>query len=298
MSVIGIVPDTAGGPASGGGPAPGGPAPGTAVPGPGPVPAPVSTTVGAADLPRRATVLSPVLPVWDEGAFFEPVTRRLLATGHRVTLWDTLSLVREGDDVVSLAARWAGVLAAHEPPDVLAGNALGGAVAQALLDRGFAARARVLLVSSPTVVDEVLTARLSRIGDLAARGQLAQARELLARRVRPAAGPDAEDGAAPLPEPVALDGADAQAARRLAAGMAALAGADVREVVRAFPGPLLHIYGGLSQLVQARHVVGAPHHERCAVTGAGMRPQFDRPEVVAPAVTRFTGGTGRTREAA
>jgi hypothetical protein len=261
---------------------------------------PVSVTVGAADLPRRAAVLSPVLPVWDGGAFFEPVTRRLLATGHRVTLWDTLSLVRDGDNVTSLAARWAGVLAARELPDVLAGNALGGAVVQALLGCGFAAGARVLLVSSPTVVDGVLTERLRRIGDLAAGGRLAQARELLARRVRPAERPDADDADddGPLPGPVPLRGPDADAARRLAAGMAALAGSDVREVVRAFPGRLLHIYGGLSQLVQARHVVGGPHHERCAVTGAGMRPQFDRPEVVAHAVTRFTGAGTGTREAA
>ncbi|MBC2867060.1 hypothetical protein H1R13_19435 [Streptomyces mexicanus] len=143
------------------------------------------TAVGTA----HALVFAPVTPHWDEGAFFAPVIRALNRAGLRVTVVDTLALC-DGttDSLARVTARWRALLPAFGPVDLLCGNALGGAVAQALLPYVDPATA-VLLVSGPARTDAVLEQRLARIADLAAAGRTAEALALLHRRVLPADAP-------------------------------------------------------------------------------------------------------------
>ncbi|QHC32071.1 MULTISPECIES: alpha/beta fold hydrolase [unclassified Streptomyces] len=254
-----------------------------------PLRAPVAVHLGGAGAPRTACVLAPVMARWDRGAFFEPVAEALVTTGHRVTVYDTLSLLRDGDDLGLLADRWAGVLRAEEP-DVLVGNALGGAVVQQLLDQPWTHRADVVLLSSPTVADGTLDATLERIAAAVAERGTAAALDLLHEVVRGPADP------APLPAPAGprdtpdsgRDGADDPlSGRRLATGLRLLHRADLRDRVEAFPGRLLHVYGTESNLVGERHLATGPGHNGVGIPGAGMRPHADQPEATRRAVAAF-----------
>ncbi|MEV6946454.1 hypothetical protein AB0N07_31640 [Streptomyces sp. NPDC051172] len=228
----------------------------------------------------HALVFAPVTPRWDEGAFFAPVIRTLTRAGLRVTVVDTLSLWdEEADSMDSFVARWRALLPTFGPVDLLCGNALGGAVAQALLPDVDPATA-VLLVSGPARTDAVLEERLLEIADLAAAGRADAALALLHRRVLPDGTSPAQDGPAPAD-------ADAAAGRRLAAGMRLLCGIDVSATVRAHPGPLLQVVGSRSQLVTGRHTAAAPHHRVHVAPGAGMRPHTEQPTEVSALVEAF-----------
>ncbi|MFC6065115.1 alpha/beta fold hydrolase [Streptomyces ochraceiscleroticus] len=249
-------------------------------------PAPAPAVLGDPGAPRHAVVLGPVMARWDNGAFFRQVAEPLLASGHRVTIHDTLSLLRDGDDLKALAGRWAHRLEQDAAPDVLAGNALGGAIVQTLLDREWTHHAKVLLLSGPTLADDELNAKLERIAAAVDAEGLAAALCLLEEVVR---GPGTVTHPKPEPEAPRLD--EELAGRRLATGLRLLHDADAREPVRAFPGPLLHVYGEQSLLVQRHHLATGPgptHH--CAgIPRAGMRPHADRPDLTTDAVVRFLG---------
>ncbi|MER7917259.1 MULTISPECIES: alpha/beta hydrolase [unclassified Streptomyces] len=258
--------------------------------------APVAVRLGEAGAPRTACVLAPVMARWDRGAFFEPVAEALMTTGHRVTVYDTLSLLRDGDDLAALADRWAGVLRAEEP-DVLVGNALGGAVVQYLLDRPWTHRADVVLLSSPTVADGVLDATLERIAAAVAERGTAAALDLLHEVVRgpadpapvpaPAGSRDTSDSAPDTPDDAPDIADDPLHGWRLATGLRLLHRADVRSRVEAFPGRLLHVYGTESNLVGEQHLATGPGHRGVGIPGAGMRPHADQPEATRRAVAAF-----------
>ncbi|MFJ9006926.1 alpha/beta fold hydrolase [Streptomyces canus] len=147
------------------------------------------TGVGTA----RALVLAPVIPHWDEGAFFAPVVRTLTGAGLGVTVVDTLSLWdEEVDSMASFVARWRALLPRFGPVDLLCGNALGGAVAQALLPYVDPTTA-ALLVSGPARTDPLLEDRLTDIANLAAAGRTEAALALLHRRVQPGQGDPPDD---------------------------------------------------------------------------------------------------------
>ncbi|MBO1337174.1 alpha/beta fold hydrolase [Streptomyces sp. VRA16 Mangrove soil] len=245
-------------------------------------PGPVSVLLGDADARRTAVVLSPVMPHWDSGAFIEQVAGAFLGTGHRVLVHDTVSLLREGDDLARLTERWADVLRRGGPVDVLVGNALGGAVVQGLLDRPWTHGSDVVVLSGPTVADHELNTKLESIARAVDEQGLAEAvrlkDELVLGTARPAGPPAPYDGTAPD---------TARAAFRLAAGMRLLHDVDLADRVRAFPGRLLHVYGAESRLVRRAHLAAAAHHRCVEVPDAGMRPHSDRPELTRALLTRF-----------
>ncbi|MFG2423389.1 hypothetical protein ACGFWD_30630 [Streptomyces sp. NPDC048448] len=266
-------------------------------------PAPALAVLGDADAPRHAVVLSPVMPRWDHGSFFHQVAEPLLTSGHRITVYDTLSLLRDGDDLKALVDRWGRHLAPHADgaygpsaavaPDLLVGNALGGAVVQALLTHEWTHHAKVLLLSGPTVADDELDTKLERIAAAVQAQGLPSALRLLEEAVR---GPGRQPGATTLPrtEPDAGQPTDSEeelAGRRLSAGLRLLHAADVRDPVRDFPGALLHVYGERSLLVQREHLATGPRprHHLTGVPQAGMRPHADRPALTRDTITRFLG---------
>jgi pimeloyl-ACP methyl ester carboxylesterase len=235
----------------------------------------------------HALVFAPVTPRWDGGAFFTPVTRVLAAAGLRVTVVDTLAAWDEGiDSLDSFAARWQELLPRFGPVDLLCGNALGGALAQALLPC-VAPGTAVLLVSGPARSDALLEARLAQIADLAAGGRSDAAVALLNRRVQPRDHRPDTTGYGPAPH-------DPSAGLRLSTGLRMLHGIDLSEAVLSHRGPLLQLVGSHSQLVTHRHTVAAPHHQITVIEGAGMRPQFERTAEVSALVGDFLREKGLT----
>jgi pimeloyl-ACP methyl ester carboxylesterase len=228
----------------------------------------------------HALVFAPVLPAWDGGAFFQPVIDTLTGSGCRVTVVDTLAAVDDGVTTLpALARRWQSLLAGYGPVDLLCGNALGGALAQALLpdirpDTG------VLLVSGPARSDDRLSARLAEIAGLADDGRLADSLELLDRLVSPVGARGNAPPRLPLPDPTA-------AARRIATGLRLLSDVDVSAAVRGHPGPLLNLVGGRSQLVGPQHTVAAAHHQVRVLPGCGMRPHVEQAELVSEIIKGF-----------
>lgn len=144
------------------------------------------------------------MPRWDHGSFFHQVAEPLLTSGHRITVYDTLSLLRDGDDLTALVDRWGRHLAPHADgaygpspaPDLLVGNALGGAVVQALLTHEWSHHAKVLLISGPSVADDELDTKLERIAAAVQAQGLPSALRLLDEAVR---GPGRQPGATTLP---------------------------------------------------------------------------------------------------
>ncbi|KPI04351.1 hypothetical protein OK074_4668 [Actinobacteria bacterium OK074] len=264
------------------------------VPVPVPVPNPVSATLfppapagGDGRAQRTAIVLAPVMARWDGGAFFTRVTEPLLSSGHRVTVYDTLSLLRDGDDLAALTARWARVLVADGPVDLLVGNALGGAVVQALLAHEWTHRARVLLLSGPTVADEELNAKLERIASAVASHGLTTALGLLEAVVR-RPEPKASEPKSAVADAADQEPADQEpAGHRLATGLRLLRDVDARRAVQDFPGRLLHLYGTESRLVRRHHLVAGPRHQCVGIPRSGMRPHADRPDLTGRAIARF-----------
>lgn len=259
---------------------------------PAPGPGPVAVHLGDERAPRTAAVLAPVMPTWDRAAFLGPVAP-VLTAGHRVTVYDTLSLLRDGDDLAALAGRWAAVLRAGSH-DLLMGNALGGAVVQHLLGRPWTRRARVVLLSAPTTADAELDATLEHIAGTVSSSGTAAALGLLHEAVRGPAGPP------PVPEdghglddgpPAGRRDDEPSAGRRLADGLRLLRGVDARHLVEAFPGHLLHVYGTESRLVGRHHLAAGPGHTCVGIPRAGMRPHADRPEATRQAVAAFLDRT-------
>ncbi|PCE21650.1 hypothetical protein [Burkholderia ubonensis] len=226
------------------------------------------------DGPLQAAVLSPVLPAWDEGRFFEPLVRPLVDAGYRVTIYDTLSLLSEQPERLdAFAARWSALLAASGRIDLLAGGALGGAVVQAMLGAPWVADVpKVLLISAPSLADETLNTRLGALAELGRRGDVAHALTMLDSLVAP-------EGAAASPVPAAppAPGSRAAEAARLARGFALLHDIDVRAAVDRYAGRLLNVYGERSQLVRRGniHLRDTPAQAALGIPNGGMRPLTD-----------------------
>lgn len=270
-------------------------------PSPVPSPRPVHITFPGGE--KRALLLSPILPEWDEGAYFAPLLPVLAGAGYSTTIYDTLSLLACGPardretDFAALVESWRAALfaviapASGRPVDLVGGAALGGTVMQALVGRApFTAVPRALFVSAPSVVDPALGAALGELAELArdrgAGASLARLGELVRRDDEPApvSGFSPEDGG--------REEIDTPAAGRLAAGFSALCGVDVSSALSAYPGRLLHVVGEASRMVVARNVriFDAARQSTFLVPRAGMRPLTDRQDIVARRVRGFLGG--------
>ncbi|MGW7413915.1 alpha/beta fold hydrolase [Streptomyces sp. NPDC054863] len=248
-----------------------------------------------------ALVFAPVIPQWDGGAFFTPVIHALTTAGLRVRVVDTLAAWDESiPSMEEFADRWHRILTQYEDgfgtPQLICGNALGGALAQALLTR-LAPETAALLVSGPAVTDTLLDSRLTEIAELAEDGALGASLALLDHYVKshgtePAGtGRPGLSGSRAASAPLAA-GDRAAAARRIAGGMRLLTGSDVSAAVVRHPGPLLSIVGADSQLVARRHTAAAPHHRIEALPDTGMRPHAEHPEQVSSLITTFLAENG------
>ncbi|SFX77728.1 hypothetical protein SAMN03159390_02543 [Pseudomonas sp. NFACC49-2] len=236
---------------------------------------------------QLAVVMSPVMPVWDEGQFFQPMIAPLVKAGYRIVVFDTLSLLGdENESLEEFSQRWRQELSALGQIDLLVGSALGGAVVQALLGTSLAPHiSKVLLLSSPAFADGILDGRLGKMADLALLGDLEQALQLLDQLVQPATRIRPSG-------PIAIDQASAaRQARRLHLGFRLLNRLDLRQASHGFSGALLAVYGEQSQLVRGInvHVNDQARHCRLSIPDGGMRPLLDAPALVMRTVRDHLG---------
>ena len=250
--------------------------------------------------PALAVVMAPVMPYWDDGQFFAPLTERLVALGYRVMIFDSLSLQPAPGDLAAFADAWRRILQGLGPIELLAGSALGGALVQSLLASRWGAQIpATLLISAPSQADDQLDYRLGYMAELAAAGELPEALRWLEHWVAadtPVARGLAPDGqglrytecqTAPIggkPPRYRGDGgsqtsADALACERLERGFSLLEKLDVRAAVQAYPGKLLSLYGEQSHLVRASNntFTRTDRHVAASIAGSGMRPHIEQP---------------------
>jgi pimeloyl-ACP methyl ester carboxylesterase len=230
-------------------------------------------------------VLSPVMPVWDEGAFIKPLTEHFLSAGYRVVVFDSLSLpVVPQETLKAFSKRWARALQPWGVPSVLVGVALGGALALELVSTlPIASTPALLLLSSPAKANALLDARLGRMAELADMGEVEEAKRLLDALVLPEGA-----GVQAVSESLGSTSLVSQG-ERLARGFRLLAGIDLSESLRQYQGRVLNIFGEQSQLVSRLHVIDTPsvnQHTLC-ISGGGMRPLADDLGAVLKAVDRF-----------
>jgi hypothetical protein len=223
--------------------------------------------------PRRAAVLSPVLPLWEDGRFFAPLVQPLVSAGYSVSIFDTLSLLpAQPPSLETFAESWSTYLRTVGQIDLLAGCALGGAVVQAMLGEPWAARVpKVLLISAPSVADATLNTRLGTLARLARGADVISTLELLDRLVAPEGTPVASTSYSLSPATLPVQAA------RLAHGFALLQDIDVGAIVARYTGRLLNVYGDRSQLVRRQNIRVGPSsiHSACAIPNGGMRPLSD-----------------------
>lgn len=223
---------------------------------------------------KHAVLLSPVLPVWDAGAYFAPLSEILLTQGYSVTIYDTLSLVPELNlDLEELASLWATFLQSVGPIDLLAGAAMGGSVVQTALHHPFAEAVQdVVLISSPSTCDGRLARSLQSLVDLAVEHGPADALDRLAYLVR------AEGSSEVVATREAFAGTEGESVvHRLKRGFEILMNVNAGDAVAAFPGRLVHFYGEQSRLVRRDHIVLGPdsRHVAIGIPQCGMRPITD-----------------------
>ncbi|KIN15803.1 alpha/beta fold hydrolase [Halomonas sp. KHS3] len=238
---------------------------------------------------RTAVVMAPVMPTWDQGLFFQPMINLLVQAGFSVITFDTLSLLpQENESLDQFSDRWQKVLLPLGSIDLLAGVALGGAVVQSLLNKSLRPQvAMALLISSPARADDVLNTRLGHLADLAAKGDLLEALQLLDRLVQPA-------NQIVAPPPLFIEDQTVKLqAERLHRGFRLLCNLDLKGALDAYSAPLLSIYGEVSQLVRKVNIQINEHKNQylLEIPNGGMRPLIDAPQMVISAVNNHLGLT-------
>ncbi|AJT41723.1 hypothetical protein [Psychromicrobium lacuslunae] len=226
--------------------------------------------------------LAPYLPSWDQGAFFEPLAALLRERGHRINFVDTVEPVGKSvHDFAALVAYWRARIDFSEF-DLLAGNALGGAVLQALLEDS-GVHLPVVLFSSPTVADPVLVGKLNAIVELNRSGNAEAAHQLLTQLIAPGT-----TGSAPLVESneAQLTESSSRSNPRTEA-LSFFQGLELSGAVANYDGRILSIVGELSQLVTREHLRRREQDQSLEVARAGMRAHQQEPEFLREKIEQF-----------
>ncbi|TNL09708.1 hypothetical protein CYD30_12780 [Kosakonia cowanii] len=158
---------------------------------------------------RKILIMSPVMPEWDNGIFFQPLTNYFLGQGYSILIIDTLSLPLEENETINrFCQRWANELKRFGPFEIVGGGALGGVVAQLLATYLPQEKlATLLLISAPNIIDSVLCERLRTMARLARAGDFNQAMHLLNYFILP------EDGR-PIPSLTSLNESGSEQQRK------------------------------------------------------------------------------------
>lgn len=223
-------------------------------------------------------ILSPVMPIWDEGAFCAPLTKLCATKGFQVTLLDTLSLFPKSayflnySAIETLSFMIKKLEKYFKEPAVLVGFSMAGMLVQILAPQLPNVRA-VLAVNAPGYPDKPLQRRLGDILFYLENNDLAGALETLNVFIH-SRGIIKKRVALEIPQDQ-----KSMAIERMTRGFKLLLALDARDEIVKYTGKFLALVGEKSQLATVDNQTKSKcfNHEYRIVSGAGTRLWDDNP---------------------
>ncbi|WP_254474726.1 alpha/beta fold hydrolase [Bartonella sp. B1098] len=223
-------------------------------------------------------ILSPVMPIWDEGAFCAPLTKLCTIKGFQVTLLDTLSLFPKSSHFLNYSAietlsfMIEKLEKYFKEPAVLVGFSMAGMLVQILALRLSNVQA-VLAVNAPGYPDKLLQQRLGDILFHLENNDLARALETLNAFMHPC-GVIKKRVALEIPQDQ-----KSMAIERMTRGFKLLLALDARDEIVKYTGKFLALVGEKSQFATVDNQTKSQcvNHEYRIISGAGTRLWDDNP---------------------
>ncbi|CAK02166.1 hypothetical protein BM1374166_01784 [Bartonella tribocorum] len=223
-------------------------------------------------------ILSPVMPIWDGGAFCSPLTKLCATKGFQVTLLDTLSLFPKSAHFLNHSAGETLYFIKEKlekyfkEPAVLVGFSMAGMLVQILAARLPNVQA-VLAVNAPGYPDKLLQRRLGDILIHLENNDLLGALETLNGFMHPSGV---------VKKRIALEISQDQksiAIERMTRGFQLLLALDARDEIVKYTGKFLALVGEKSQLATVDNQTKSQcvNHEYRIISGAGTRLWDDNP---------------------
>ncbi|EJF74831.1 hypothetical protein ME7_01202 [Bartonella birtlesii LL-WM9] len=239
----------------------------------------------------RVVILSPVMPIWDHGAFCFPFIKLCLAKKCQITLLDTLSLFPNNsaffnnsviEDLPFITEKLEKYL---KKPSVLVGFSMAGTLVQILSAR-FANVQAVLAVNAPGYPDKPLQRRLGYILHFLKNKDLSGALETLNTFMHPRGI---------IKRRASLEISEAQkslAIERMTRGFKFLLAMDARDEISKYTGKFLALIGEKSQLATMDNQTRSYciNHEYKVISNAGTRLWDDNPVMTNAIINKWMHG--------
>ncbi|WP_273758461.1 alpha/beta hydrolase [Bartonella sp. AU55XJBT] len=231
-------------------------------------------------------ILSPVMPIWDQGAFCAPLTKLCSSKGFPIFLLDTLSLFPKSAHFLNHSAIETVSFIREKlekyfkEPAVLVGFSMAGMLVQILAPRLPNVRA-VLAVNAPGYPDKLLQRRLGEILIHLENNDLLGALETLNVFMH-SCGVIKKRVALEIPQDQ-----KSMALERMTRGFKLLLALDARDEIVKYKGKFLALVGEMSQLATINNQTKSQcaNHEYRIISGAGTRLWDDNP-VMTNAIVR------------
>lgn len=207
---------------------------------------------------KKILVVGPVLADWAE---IHVIEKSLHFIPHRLSFIDPLDDFSALEKRADFYTRWREKLKSLESNyDAFIGFSLGGVILQENLD--LLTGKMVMLFSSPSYIDEMLSTRLKTVIKLAREKSVQDA---IIEKNRYVFSPHS------APDHAILLTNEKLAADRLAVGLEYVLGVDSKIKLQQTPTNVLHLIGEQSQLVNSNNVVAPAKGQLVIVPLAGMR---------------------------
>ncbi len=261
---------------------------------------PVTQKVVRSTASPAAVILSPILPIWDDGEFCAPLVAQLTAQGYQTHIYDSLSLATD-TSLDHTAAAWSQFLQQqHTHIELAIGQAYGGALVHSLLSSVLATCPMVISISAPTHSNAILAiglkdilTQLSQYGETAAIAALAywvKAENNKASTITTSVMSSATLCEVSQENLVSHITPCSTSVQRLRIGLSQLLDFDARQAVEKYAHRLLVLYGAASRLVN-HHSITLSHtnpQQMCVgLAASGMRPFIDNPTLALKLITHF-----------
>ncbi|WP_336294186.1 alpha/beta hydrolase [Bartonella sp. CB169] len=220
-------------------------------------------------------IFSPVMPVWDKGAFCSPLTKLFLEKEFHVTLIDTLSLFSGSSAAIEVLPIITEKLKDRfQGPLLLVGFSMAGTLVQILAARLPDIQA-VLAVNAPGYPDAFLQQRIKYLLSLLEDGDLSKALETLNILIQPL-GEIKKRVRAKIPSKKKN-----MAIERMQRGFRLLLDMDARSEIVKYGGKFLALVGEKSQFATVNNQTQSYrlNHEYKIISSAGTRLWDDNPSM-------------------
>ncbi|WP_212112895.1 alpha/beta fold hydrolase [Bartonella queenslandensis] len=236
-------------------------------------------------------ILSPVMPIWDGGAFCSPLTKLCATKGGQVTLLDTLSLFPKSTHFLNHSAEETLSFIREKlenyfkEPAVLVGFSMAGMLVQILAARLPNVQA-VLAVNAPGYPDPLLKRRIGDILIHLENNDLLGALETLNGFVNPS-GVVKKRVALEIPQDQT-----SMAIERMTRGFKLLLALDARDEIIKYKDKFLALVGEKSQLATVDNQTKSQcvNHQYQIISGAGTRLWDDNPVMTNAIVSEWMEG--------